>query len=116
MKVFYYDYYTEKGIETEKAKTSELKHVLELFYKLNDVKNNFLGIIDKNENTIQFMFLEQDKWLVEIPNDDNCNYQMYANYNECADLIEKSYLIDEIVLHTKMRKVNIIIEALDDID
>ena len=40
MKVFYYDYYTEKGIETEKAKTSELKHVLELFYKLN-----FLAVI-----------------------------------------------------------------------
>ena len=114
MKVFYYDYYTDEGIDAEDARTADLAYVLDLFYNLTDEDDNFLGIA-KNNQTLQFMFVEQDKWLAEVPYPNHINYQMYADYDECVKLIKDCFTVGEIIISPKMKKVDIMNETLDDV-
>ena len=121
MKVFYENYSLEKGISGENALLTNEKFVLDLFYEFLDEsleleQDSFLGIIDENNTTLQFIALE-DKWLVEIPNPPSLiNYQMYVNYGEeCIDLIKECFAFGKVKVFPDMVKVDIMNESLDDV-
>ena len=121
MKVFYENYGLEKGIPAEKAKMADEEYALSIFYEFLDeslglYQDSFLGIIDENDTTLQFMALE-DRWLVEIPNPPSLiNYQMYLDYGEeCIDLIKDCFALGKIEVLPGMVKVDIMNETLDDV-
>ncbi|MFH6951368.1 hypothetical protein ACHRV6_22965 [Flavobacterium sp. FlaQc-51] len=67
MKLFFYDYVTEEGFDSNEPMNTDLDTALDIFYELNDEENNFFGLIDDSEKCIQFMFISEDNWLVDIP-------------------------------------------------
>ncbi len=115
MKVFYQDYVIDEGIESNDPREADLSFALELFYELTDDKDNFYGIIDSEERCIQFAWESQDKWLVDIPNPpDFMNYQKYADYDECVDMIKRVYELGKVIQFEGMIKVDIMKETLDE--
>ena len=115
MKVFYQDYTIDQGIESNDPREANLSLALEIFYELTDDENNFFGIEDSEERCIQFFWISQDKWLVDIPKPpDFINYQKYADYDECIEMIKRVYELNEVVQFAGMIKVDIMNESLDD--
>jgi hypothetical protein len=93
MNIYYQDYYTDEGINANNPKEADLEFALELFYELTDEEGSFFGITDTNNTKcIQFIFVEQDDWIVDIPDmDKEGSYQKHADYDACVHLIEKFY-------------------------
>jgi hypothetical protein len=111
MKIFSFDPELDNGADDDLS----LEEALEEFYYLTDVDGTFYGIIDSEERCIQFAWISQDKWLVDIPKPpDFINYQKYADYDECIDMIKRVYELKEVVQFAGMKKVNINKETLDE--
>lgn len=93
MKIYYHDYYMDEGIDANEPREVDLALALELFYELTDEENNFFGITDdNNEKCIQFLYMEQNMWLVDIPiPPDFINYQKKADYEECVSIIRNVF-------------------------
>ena len=93
MKIYYHDYYIDKGIDANEPREVDLALALELFYELTDEENNFFGITDdNNEKCIQFLYMEQNTWIVDIPiPPDFINYQKKADYEECVSIIRNVF-------------------------
>lgn len=93
MRIFYQDYYTDEGIDANDPIEADLEFALELFYELTDNEDNFFGIInDNNGKSIQFMYVEQDTWLVDIPAIDKKGaWQQHTDYDGCISLIQDFY-------------------------
>ncbi|MDR2147824.1 MAG: hypothetical protein LBE91_15335 [Tannerella sp.] len=93
MKVFYQDYSTDESIDSNEPKEADLEFALDLFYELTDEEDNFFGVTDdNNERTIQFMYIKQDTWLVDIPDmKKDGSWNKEADYDECVSLIRDFY-------------------------
>ena len=93
MKIFYQDYCINEGIDANKPIEADLEFALELFYELTDEEDNFFGIIDDDSGkSIQFMYIKEDTWLVDIPTIKEAgSWQKYTNYDECVEFIREFY-------------------------
>ena len=86
------------------------------FYQLSDNKDSFFGI-KKGEDSIQFTWEDEDKWLIDVPYDMK-NFiclQKFSDYNECYEIIKSIYegaIIKEI---KNLIKVNIMTNNIDSI-
>jgi hypothetical protein len=87
MKIFSSD--LEDDIDISKRALSE-EFIVDSFYKLYDEDGSFWGIEDDEGTILQFCWLHDDIWLVDIPvPPDFINYQKEADYEECVLLIKK---------------------------
>ena len=111
MKIFSFDPELDNSVDDD----LDLEEALEEFYYLTDVEGTFFGIEDSEERCIQFAWISQDKWLVDIPKPpDFVNYQKYADYDECVEMIKRVYELNEVVQFVGMIKVDTMNESLDD--
>jgi hypothetical protein len=98
MNLFFQDYITDEGIASNDPIVADLDTAIDIFYELNDEEDNFFGLIDDSEKCIQFMFISEDKWLVDIPiPPDFNNLQKYATYEECVSIIKETFLENKII-------------------
>ncbi|QOW59968.1 hypothetical protein [Treponema pedis] len=96
IKVFYYDYALEHGID--EPRIVDLQTALQWFYELTDESDNFFGLVDDNDRCIQFMYVDTDEWLVDIPcPPDFVNWQKTADYDECVAIIKEVYKNNRII-------------------
>ncbi|MGF7108289.1 hypothetical protein [Treponema pedis] len=96
IKVFYYDYALEHGID--EPRIVDLQTALQCFYELTDESDNFFGLVDDDDKCIQFMYLDTDEWLVDIPcPPDFVNWQKTADYDECVAIIKEVYKNNRII-------------------
>jgi hypothetical protein len=71
--------------------------ILDNFYNLYNEEGSFWGIEDNEGNILQFCWLYDNTWLVDIPvPPDFVNYQKKADYEECI-LIIRNILSDNKV-------------------
>ncbi|WP_461532115.1 hypothetical protein [Sinomicrobium sp.] len=117
MKIYYWDYYSDEGIASDTPREADLEFALDVFYGLTDEEDNFFGVVDPKEKSIQFIFVEQDKWLVDIPSPpDFINHQKYADYDECIALIKAFYAGQDIPATNKgFCEVDVKTETLNDV-
>jgi len=70
---------------------ANLEEAIEAFYDLPDVEGAFFGLFDNNNRFVQFAWITQDKWLVDIPSESyettGESYQFYESYNNCIEII-----------------------------
>ncbi len=117
MKLYYYDAYLDESIDSSKPVEVSHSEAIEEFYNLTDYDGSFYGLIDDDQKTIQFAWVDQDKWLVDIPMPpDFVNPQQYADYDECIEIIDKIYSLNKVEVSNKMKIVNTMTETLDDIE
>lgn len=111
MNIFSYNPKTDNSLEED----LDLEQALAEFYYLTAIEGSFFGIVDSEEKCIQFAWLSKDKFLVDIPNPpDFINYQKYAGYEECVEMIKRVYALNEVVQFSGMVKVDINREGLDE--
>ena len=116
MKIFYHNYKTQQGIPSDNSQSATVSQTLEIFSGLNAETDNFLGIIDNADKSIQFILEAEDKWLVDIPNPpDFINDQQFGTYEECIKIITKIYNENIVVPLHGMKKVDIMNETLDEV-
>lgn len=116
MKIYFQNYVTNEGIPSENSQKTNVIQGLEIFTSLNDSTENFFGIIDDTEKTMQFLLEDQDKWLVEIPNLPSLvNDQKFATFYECIEIITKIFEENKVSILPGMIKVDIMNESLQDL-
>lgn len=93
MKVFLYDVETDYEFDDSQTNDeTDLETALDEFYNLSEEDGSFFGVIDEQDNCIQFVWEAQDKWLVDIPKPPSfLNLQKFADYDECVDIIKKYF-------------------------
>ncbi|RPD94297.1 hypothetical protein EGM88_12590 [Aureibaculum marinum] len=115
MKVFYTNYATDKGIDSENAIEIDTQSVVDIFLDLVDSEDSFLGLVDENNNVIQFSN-EENQWLLDIPNPPNFkNMQAYLKDTECLNLIVEILNKNKIKTNMKLYEVNIMEETLSEV-
>lgn len=115
MKLFFHNYKTRQGIPSDNPQTATVSQALEIFSTLNSETENYFGIIDDSDKTIQFVLETDDKWLVDIPNlPDLINDQQFADFDECILIITKIFDENKVNVFPEMRKVDIMNETLDE--
>lgn len=116
MKIYFHNYITREGIPSENPQNQHLLEALEIFSSLNYSTENFFGIIDPSDKTIQFVLEDENKWLVDITNLPSLvNDQQFANFAECIEIITKTFDENKVNIFPKMIKVDIMNESLQDL-
>ena len=115
MKLFYTNYVTDKGIDSENPIEAEVDYAIKTFLELLDEIDSFIGLIDENGKCIQFVN-EEKQWLLDIPNPPNFeNQQAYLNDKECLSLIEEIITNNKINPNMNLYNVKIMNETLEDV-
>lgn len=102
MKIFYQNYTTDEGVDGNNPIELNLEETLEIFENLQSEEDNFFGLVDDYQKCIQFVYEDDNTWLIDVPNPPTFeNLQAYGTYDECVSLIKKIYkenkIIDEIL-------------------
>ena len=101
MKVFLYNSETEYEFnDIEHDDDTDLETELDEFYELSE-EGSFFGIITPDNRIIQFAYVDNNKWILDIPSKDNPQdfYQREVNYDACVEIIKSVFSgtsIDEI--------------------
>ncbi|MDD1795192.1 hypothetical protein LRP50_18855 [Enterovibrio sp. ZSDZ42] len=66
-RVFFCDYCEDKILESKDARKSSLEEILHSMDCVLHMPRNFFGIIDEENNTLQFMVNEDKTILLDIP-------------------------------------------------
>lgn len=88
-KFFYTDYATNQSIRSDEPKDSTLDSIIE---SMNDVlvaEDNFLGLIDDEDNMLQFMVEEDGSILIDLPNNEQKgSLSKTATLAECVEMVK----------------------------
>jgi len=102
MKVYLYDSETEYDFDDMiNDDDTDLETAIEEFYELSEEEGSFLGIITPDNRIIQFAYVDNNKWILDIPSKDNPQdfYQREVTYDACVQIIKSVFSgtsIDEI--------------------
>ena len=92
IKLFYYDFFLDDGIESENAIEVTFEKTLEKFYNLSEDERSFLGIKTNENTTIQFQWLKENMWLIDIPQiPKRGSLQKKCEYDECVNIIKSIF-------------------------
>ena len=64
MKIFFFD--ADNGARRDDYEC-DLDEAINAFYELSDVKGSFLGLVNESGKVVQFAWLDDDKWVIDIP-------------------------------------------------
>lgn len=116
MKIFFHNYKTRQGIPSDDPQHANITQALEIFSTLSSETENYFGMIDDADKTIQFVLEANNRWLVDIPNPPEfINDQQFATDEECIEILIKLFERNKIVSFYGMKKVNILEETLEEI-
>ena len=92
IKIFYTDYITDESISFQEAVKMDINELKSLFLNMEAEEDNFLGLSIKKGLTLQFMCLNEQTWLADIPAQDKLgSYAKECSVNECLELIDSVY-------------------------
>ncbi len=112
MEIFLNDAGNDYELQDEEL---NLEEALTEFYELSDEEGSFFGI-KTEKKTIQFAYVDEDKWLIDIPYDMK-NFiclQKYSTYEECTKIINSIFNGKQPEEIKGLIKINIMSESLDD--
>ena len=92
IKMFWNDSELNIGVASSDAIEAPLNSVLDKFYDLSEAENSFLGLKKSDNDIIQFAYLREDIWLVDIPvMAERGSYMEECEYLDCVDIIRSYY-------------------------
>ncbi|MDO5654826.1 MAG: hypothetical protein Q4G27_01655 [Flavobacteriaceae bacterium] len=88
MRVYFQNYREKTGVPTGKPLYGSIWQVLDIFDNLPEEDGSFIGIVDDDDESLQFMKYNKYVWLIEIPKPDlGGSYQGYFTKNKCRKII-----------------------------
>ena len=92
VRVFYYDEETGDSIDSLHPEVCPKQKALSLFNVLTGTAGSFFGLVNKNNDTLQFICENEDEWRVEIPiPEKNGLLFCYVQTDTCIELIKCVY-------------------------
>ncbi len=88
--MFYMDYITGQESPTDKPIEATLDVIIRKMEAILRHPENFIGIIDKDENTLQFMAESNGKICIDLPIEKlKGSYSKYDSLQACLAMVEK---------------------------
>jgi hypothetical protein len=85
MKIFFYDADTEAQRDEYEG---DLDEAINEFYELSDVKGSFFGLVNETGKVVQFAWMDDDKWTIDIPlPEQGGSLSRYGDYELCQQVI-----------------------------
>ncbi len=76
MKIFFENYADDLNVETELPLEGSLEQAIEIFHNLPDYDGSFIGLVNRDGNTVQISKYDRFLFLIEIP-----LYEQHAAYS-----------------------------------
>ncbi|BDM65095.1 hypothetical protein NFHSH190041_25470 [Shewanella sp. NFH-SH190041] len=96
--VFFCDYCEDKVLESNDAKESSLEEILHSMDCVLHMPRNFFGIIDEENNTLQFMVNEDKMILLDIPIESKGgSYSGVFRLEDCMLIVKKTEDIPSLI-------------------
>ena len=105
MNIFLFDAETEAERDDYEC---DLDEAINEFYELSDADGSFLGINTYDNRIIQFLYQNDDEWLLDIPSKDNPQeefFQRLVTYDKCVEIITS--LFNGITVDTIQQSLSI---------
>lgn len=85
---FYTDYTTDKHIRSDEPQSATLAEIIECMKTLLQEPDNFIGIVDEQDVTLQFMVDDDGSIIVDLPvNDKNGSFTKSADLDACIAIV-----------------------------
>ncbi len=99
-KLFYTDYSKDKHLRSDEAKSASLEKIIDCMNNLLHEPDNFIGIIDDNDVTLQFMVEDKGTISIDAPIEERRgSLTKTADLSECIKLInalQKDIVLEQI--------------------
>lgn len=92
VRVFYYDEETGDYIDSLQPEVCSKQKALSLFNVLTEIEGSFFGLVNNDNETMQFICVDDDEWRVDIPipKKDGVLF-CYTDKDACIELIKCLY-------------------------
>ncbi|WP_455541000.1 hypothetical protein [Prevotella fusca] len=92
IRMFWNDGVSNSGIAANDAIEASLDSVLDRFFDLSEDEDSFLGLEKPDDEVVQFAYLRDNIWLVDIPVPaEGGSYMKECEYRDCVDIIKRYY-------------------------
>jgi hypothetical protein len=88
LKLFFTDYGDDESLDAADARVAGKDEILHTMESVLQVPRNFVGVIDENDGTLQFMVNNDKTIRVDLPfPEDRGSYVKTCDLSECLDLV-----------------------------
>lgn len=92
MLVFFQDYTRDICVSSDAPLEASIWQVLDIFENLPEEDGSYIGLVDEDNETLQFMKYNRYVWLIEIPKPHlKGSYQGYFTKNKCKKIITEVF-------------------------
>ncbi|CAM3387434.1 hypothetical protein [uncultured Empedobacter sp.] len=92
VKIFFENYADDLQVETELPLDGSLSQAIEIFHNLPDYDGSFIGLINRDGNTVQISKYDRFLFLVEIPvYHEQASYSTLFTYFQVMQLLHDLY-------------------------
>lgn len=92
MRVYFKNYREKLSVPTSQPLESSVWQALEIFDNLPEEDGSFFGLVDQDNESLQFVKYNKYVWLIEIPKPQlGGAYQGYFTKNKCRRIIEEVF-------------------------
>ena len=92
MRLYFQNFGKNLCVPTASPLEASVWQALDIFNNLPEEDGSFLGLVDENEDSLQFMKYNKYVWLIEIPKPDlGGSYQGYFTKNKCRKIISEIF-------------------------
>jgi len=95
--LFYTDYDKDEHVRSDEPKSANADEIVECMNRVLTEPDNFVGIVDADDVTLQFMVEDDGSVVVDVPvHDKNGSFTKQADLSTCFAIVNK--LQDTIVV------------------
>lgn len=92
MRVYFQNYRDKTGVGSSHPLEGSIWQALDIFDNLPEDDGSFFGIVDEDDEALQFIKYNKYVWLIEIPKPDlGGSYQGYFTKNKCRKIISEVF-------------------------
>ena len=92
MRIYFHNYKDKLSVNAEEALEASIWQAIDIFDNLPEDDGSFVGVVDENLESLQFMKYNKYVWLIEIPKPDlGGSYQGYFTKNKCRKIISEVF-------------------------
>ncbi|MDM1070997.1 hypothetical protein HX001_00660 [Empedobacter brevis] len=92
MKIFFENYADDLQVETELPLEGSLSQAIEIFHNLPDYDGSYIGLVNRDGNTVQISKYDRFLFLIEIPvYQEQASYYALFTYFQVIQLLQDLY-------------------------
>jgi len=92
MKVYYCNYETDVNVPFDEPIEMNYEEAIKAFLDIAGYGENFYGLEIQPDTAVQFVYVDEDEWLIDIPDTEKGgSHSKECDQEECLSMIRKVY-------------------------